>query len=72
MDFDRDIDLFTTFANTLEASDEDVETILQLQLIDVHYSDELRSFHKECDLFNFYKCLPKDKNLNLRQKAAVC
>jgi hypothetical protein len=27
---------------------------------------------KEGDLLKFYKCLPKDKYLNLQQEAAVC
>jgi hypothetical protein len=42
-----------------------------VKLIDQHCSDEVRSKLKEDDLLNFYKCLPKDKYLNLQQKAVV-
>jgi hypothetical protein len=52
--------LFRTFGSTFEASHEDDEPTLQLELIDLHCSDELRSEFK-CDLLNFHKCLPTDK-----------
>jgi hypothetical protein len=46
--------LFRTFANPVEASYEDTRPTLQLKLIDLHCSDDLRSKFEEGDLLNFY------------------
>jgi hypothetical protein len=41
VDFNKDTELFRTFSTPLEAPYEDAETILQLELINLHCSDEL-------------------------------
>jgi len=72
VDFDKDRGLFRTFADPFEASYEEAEPTLQLELINLHYSDELRSKFKKGDLLNFYKYLPKNRYLDLQQKETVC
>jgi hypothetical protein len=67
-------DLWTwirTFAYPFEASYEYSEPTLQLEIIYLLCNDELRSKLREGDLLNFYKCLPQEKYLYLRRKAAV-
>jgi hypothetical protein len=71
VDFNEDRGLFRTFANSFEMSCEDSKPTLQLLLIDLHCSDEVRSKFKEGDLHNFCKCLRKDKYLNLLQNTPL-
>lgn len=71
-DFDRHKILFSTFANPFEASPENAESKLQLELIDIQCNEELKSKFKEGDLMNFYRCLPKDDFPNLLENAAFC
>jgi hypothetical protein len=46
--------------------------IMELKLIDLHCSNELRCKFKEDDFLNFRKCLRKYKYPNMSQKAIVC
>jgi hypothetical protein len=66
VDFRKDKGVLRTFHNPFEASYEDGESILQLELINLHCMDELRSKFRT-DLLNMYKYLPKDKYLDLWQ-----
>jgi len=59
VDFDKDRGLFRTFANLFEASYEDAEPTSQLELLDLHCSDELRFDFKASDLRNFYNVFLK-------------
>jgi hypothetical protein len=43
VDFDKARGLFRTFANHFEASYEDTEPTLYLEVIDLHCNDKLRS-----------------------------
>jgi hypothetical protein len=70
VDFNKGRGLFRTFANPFEAQHEGIEPTLQLELMDLHCCGEFSSKLKERP-FDFYKCLPKDKYPNLRQKAVV-
>jgi hypothetical protein len=72
MDFDQDRGLFRIFGNPFEASYEDTEPTLQLELINQHCSDEIMSKFKEGNLLNFCKWLSEDKYTNLWQKVALC
>jgi len=73
VDFDKDRWWFRTFCNPFEASYENDEPTLQLELIGLHRGDGLRpKFKAKGDLLNLKMCLPEDKYPNLRQKAAVC
>jgi hypothetical protein len=63
---------FRIFSNLSEAAYEDNEPTFQLELIDLHCSNELRPKFKEDDFLDFYKCHPKDIYQSLRQKVAVC
>jgi len=65
VDFSKDRGLFRTFANPFEASYEEAKPASQLILVDLQFTDELRSKYKEGDLLFFYKCLPKGKYLNV-------
>jgi hypothetical protein len=62
MDFEQDIALFRTFAIPFEASYEVTEPTLQLELINLHSSGEL----KESALLKFYSCHPEDNYPNLQ------
>jgi hypothetical protein len=71
VDASEDRGLFRTFSNSSEASYEDAEPTSELELINLHCSNELRSKFKEGNLLNFHKCLLKDKSLHLQQETAV-
>jgi hypothetical protein len=67
VDINQDRVVFRELATPFEASyDDEAENNLQLKLTDHHCRDELRSKFKEGNLFNFYKCFPKDKYPNLQ------
>jgi hypothetical protein len=59
-------------ANPFEVLYEDSEPTFTLKIIDLHCSDKFGYELKHGDLHYFYKCFPKDKYLNVWQKAAVC
>jgi hypothetical protein len=53
--FDKDRELFRKFDNPFKASYEDTGPILQLYLINLHCSNEVRSKFKEGNLTVFLK-----------------
>jgi hypothetical protein len=71
-DFKRDRIMFRTFSDPFSIAPEEVDPDLQLELIDLQSSDPLQSKFREGNILNFYKCLPKDRYPNLRNKAALC
>ena len=59
------------FADQFAVSVDDVSPEFQLELIDLQSSDEMRASFRDNTLIEFYKSLPQQKFVNLKDNALV-